>query len=671
MIRNIGIMAHIDAGKTTTTERILYYTGKNYKIGEVDDGSATMDWMEQEQDRGITIVAAATTCYWKEAQINIIDTPGHVDFTAEVERSLRVLDGAIAVFCAVGGVEPQSETVWHQADRYEVPRLAFINKMDRTGADFYSVLQEMETKFKARPIPLFLPIGAENQYSGNIDLLKMEELYWNEGESGETFESKPIAEERRELAKEWREKLLESLSDFSDEIAELFLEGEEIPLELLKKELRRATKTRFLIPTFVGSSLKNKGVQPLLDGVIEYLPSPEEVEFVEGENKKSGEPIELKRRPDERLSALVFKVQSHREMGFLCYVRVYSGILKGNSTVINQTLGKRERINRILRMHANTHEVLTELKAGDIGVLVGLKEAQTGHTLSTENVPILLESMHFPEPVIAIAVEPKSADDQKKLENALNVLKREDPTFMVREDRETGQTLLRGMGELHLEVLLARIQSEFNVLANTGNPQVSYRETITKVVEQAVRYQRNFAGKEVDITLKIRIEPLPEKSGNLFESEISIKKLPKPFQDAIGKGVESALFSGLFMGYSVIDTKVTLLEGNYDEEIEEPLAYEAASSYAVQQVGSQGDPILLEPIVTVNIFTPAESMGEVIAQFVQRKGEVQQVESRHGVEIVHGEAPLARMFGYATILRSQTQGRGNFSMEFSHFAPKG
>ncbi len=670
MIRNIGIMAHIDAGKTTTTERILYYTGKSYKIGEVDDGTATMDWMEQEQNRGITIVAAATTCFWKEHQINIIDTPGHVDFTAEVERSLRVLDGAVAVFCAVGGVQPQSETVWHQADQYQVPRLAFINKMDRTGADFYAVIEEMKAKLSANPVPIALPIGSENNYRGNIDLIHMHEIYWKDETGGQEFTTQAIAEERLEDAHFWRENLIESLADVNDELAELYLEGKEISLEMLLETIKQGTMTRQIVPTLVGSSLKNKGVQPLLDAILNYLPSPTDFPTIHGENKKTHADIELERSEKEQTCALVFKVQNHREMGFLSYIRVYSGSVKSNSAVMNQSRGERERVNRLLRMHANTHEVITELKAGDIGVVIGFKNVQTGNTLAMENLPIILEPIQFPEPVIAVAVEPRSANDQQKFNNALEMLKREDPTFQVKINRDTGQTLINGMGELHLEVLLTRIKDEFNVDANTGKPQVSYKETITETVSVSETYTASIAQKDIFVELSLKLEPLPTNSGNVFSSNINPKIFPQECQDAVEKGALNALLGGLIMGYQAIDIKVTLLSASYEEENIELAAYEAAASFAVHKGARDASPILLEPVMKIDLIAPTEYIGDVIAQFSQRHGQVHELENRGNIEIVHGEAPLSQMFGYTTPLRSQTQGRGSYSMEFSHFAPK-
>ena len=669
-IRNIGIMAHIDAGKTTTTERILYYTGKSHRIGEVDEGSATMDWMEQEQNRGITIVSAATTCFWEDHQINIIDTPGHVDFTAEVERSLRVLDGAVAVFCAVGGVEPQSETVWHQADKYKVPRVAFINKMDRIGADYFEVIKEIEEKLKGHPIPVQIPIGAESSYEGNIDLIRMQEIHWNMDDQGTSFTYKEIRDEYKELAEKWRENLIDKLSAYSDEMTELYLEGEEVPEELIHKVLRSETINHNIIPAFVGSSLKNKGVQPVLDGVVSYLPAPEDLPPVKCLHAKKEEYIDLERSSTGHLAGLIFKIQQDKEAGPLCFVRIYSGELKSGTAVMNVNKHKRERANRLLRMHSNHHEQISKISAGDIAVIVGMKMAQTGDTIGSEGYPVLLEEMDFPEPVISVAIEPKTISDQDKLRNVLDMLQKEDPTFKVKENDETGQLIISGMGELHLDVLVTRITNDYKVAANIGNPQVSYRESITKKVIHKEEFHRTLAGKENDAVITLKIEPLSRGEGNHFVSEISKSKLPLSFQQAVERGVINAMQSGTLMGYATIDIKATLIEAVYNELTSTELAFETAGALGFDNACREGSPVLLEPVMHVDIMCPAEYVGDVISQVTQRGGIVSSMESRPAFEIVKAQAPLVSMFGYTTILRSQTQGRGTFSMEFSHFAQK-
>jgi elongation factor G len=669
-MKNIGIMAHIDAGKTTTSERILYYTGKNHKIGEVDDGSATMDWMEQEQDRGITIVSAATTCYWKDTQINIIDTPGHVDFTAEVERSLRVLDGAIAIFCAVGGVEPQSETVWHQADKYEVPRIVYINKMDRTGADFFNVLIDIEKKLGAKPIPLFLPIGAENGYEGNIDLLKMEELRWDMESRGEKFSYSPLSDERNDLAIKWREKIIDSMSAFSDEITDLYLAGSDIPNELLKKVIRKETIDRNIVPVFVGSSLKNKGVQQLLDGVLDFLPSPEELLPIKCIHAKKEEEIFLKRDKNGPLVGYIFKIQQDREMGSLCFVRIYSGSLKSGTAVMNINKKKRERVNRILRMHSNSHEQISSLDAGDIAVIVGMKSAQTGDSIGSEGYPILLDSMVFPVPVISVAIEPKTVSDQAKLRQTLEILQKEDPTFTMRENIETGQLVISGMGELHLDVLTTRLMKDYKVAANIGNPQVSYKEAITKEVKYHEVFEKTLAGKENRADITFKIEPDKRGTGNSFHSEVPNNKLPKEVQEAVKQGMLNAMQSGTLMGYPLIDVKTTLLDAVYDELASTKLAFETAASLGFDNACREAAPTLMEPIMHLDVMCPADYVGDVISSITQRGGLVNSMESKPSFELVKAQAPLSKLFGYSTTLRSQTQGRGTFSMEFSHFDVK-
>ena len=669
-MRNIGIMAHIDAGKTTTTERILYYTGKSHRIGEVDNGNATMDWMEQEQNRGITIVSAATTCFWKDIQINIIDTPGHVDFTAEVERSLRVLDGAVAVFCAVGGVEPQSETVWHQADKYEVPRIAYVNKMDRTGADFYEVIKEIKEKLKANAIPVTIPIGTENDYEGNIDLLHMHEIRWNQENSGETFTTCEIAPERMELAEEWHEKMIDSLSAFSDEITELFLEGQEVPIEILEKVIREETINRNIVPVLTGSSLKNKGVQPVLDAVVKYLPAPDDLPPVKCHHSKKDTDIELPRDVNGPLAGLVFKIQQDKEAGPLCFIRIYSGVLKSGTAVMNINKKKRERVNRLLRMHSNHHEQIPSADAGDIAVIIGLKNAQTGDTIGTEGFPVLLEKMDFPLPVISVAIEPKTISDQSKLKSALESLKMEDPTFTALENEETGQLIISGMGELHLDVLVTRVMNEYKVAANIGKPQVTYRESVTETITFTETFSKVLGGKEHTAEITFRIEPVPRGTGNLFQSEIRKTLLPAEFQKAVEAGVLSSMNSGTLLGYQTIDIGVTLLDAKYNEITSSELAFQTVAALGFDNACRKASPILLEPIMNVDVMCPADYVGDVISSLTQRGGIVSTIESRPAFELVISQAPLVKMFGYTTALRSQTQGRGTFAMEFSHFAQK-
>lgn len=669
-IRNIGIMAHIDAGKTTTSERILYYTGKSHRIGEVDDGSATMDWMEQEQNRGITIVSAATTCFWKDHQINIIDTPGHVDFTAEVERSLRVLDGSVAVFCAVGGVEPQSETVWHQADKYKVPRIGFINKMDRIGADYFEVVKEIEEKLKASPLPVQLPIGCESDYEGNIDLIQMKEIHWNEEDKGNTFDTREIRPELQELAEKWRENLIDKLSAFSDEMTELYLEGEDVPQELIHSVMRQETIKQNVLPIFVGSSLKNKGVQPVLDAVLSYLPAPEDLDDIEAVSVKKEETVTLKRDINEKPSGLIFKIQQDKEAGPLCFVRVYSGEFKSGTPVMNANKRKRERINRLLRMHSNHHEQISSVAAGDIAVIVGLKMAQTGDTICSEGFPVILENVDFPEPVISVAIEPKTMSDQDKLRGVLDTLQKEDPTFKVKENDETGQLIISGMGELHLDVLVTRITNDYKVEANVGKPQVSYRESITETVTHNEIFSKVFAGKENQANITLKVESLERGSGNKFTNEIPKNKLPAAMVEAVERGVLNAMQSGTLMGYATIDMGVTLTAAVFDELNSSELAFETAGALGFDNACRKASPVLLEPVMEVDVMCPPEYVGDVISQLTQRGGMVSSMESRPAFELVKAQAPMVKMFGYTTSLRSQTQGRGTFSMEFSHFAAK-
>ena len=669
-IRNIGIMAHIDAGKTTTTERILYYTGENHRIGEVDNGEATMDWMQQEQDRGITITSAATTCYWREHQINIIDTPGHVDFTAEVERSLRVLDGAVGIFCAVGGVEPQTETVWRQADKYRIPRIAFVNKMDRLGADFYEVLNEMEKKLSENPVPLFIPVGSENGFTGIIDLLTMEYLTFNSSDEGKTIERKPIPESEKENADKWREKLIDSAASFSDEITELYFEGEEIPEDMILSALRTATLERKCLPVFVGSSLKNIGVQTLLDGIVALLPSPLETPAVETINAKNGKTEELVHNVNGPLEALIFKIQVDPQAGPMCFVRVYSGVLKKGIAVYNVTKGKKERINRLLRMHADRSEDLSELKAGDIGVIIGFRMAQTGDTIGQENHPYLLEKMQFPTPVISIAIEPRSTAEQDKLRKALETLAMEDPTFTYKDDAETGQLVISGMGELHLDVLVTRITKEMKIDARVGNPQVSYRECIRKEASGKEDFSRTIAGKENTASISLTVRPLPPRSGNNLKIAASTRDIPEDIIEAIQNGINGAFQGGIKFGYECTDIEAEVTAIGYDENTSTPFAFTSCAAMAFDRIASEADPVLMQPVMKVQASAPSEYIGDVISSLTQRGGIVLSMESKPGADTVTAEAPLEKMIGYTTVLRSSTQGRGTFSMEFSHYAEK-
>ena len=669
-IRNIGIMAHIDAGKTTTTERILYYTGENHRIGEVDNGEATMDWMQQEQDRGITITSAATTCYWRDHQINIIDTPGHVDFTAEVERSLRVLDGAVGVFCAVGGVEPQTETVWRQADRYSVPRIAFVNKMDRLGADFYAVIEEMRKKLNENPVPLFLPVGSENSFSGVIDLIHMEYLEFSADDEGKTITRSAIPASEQDRADEWREKLIDGVSAYSDEIMELFFEGSDIPEDMIISALKKGVLDRGLLPVFVGSSLKNIGVQTLLDGIVDLLPSPLEVADKEIINAKTGKTELLRHSQSGPLEALIFKIQVDPHSGPMCFVRVYSGTLKKGLGVYNISKGKKERINRLLRMHADRPEELSELKAGDIGVIIGFRLTQTGDTIGDEKHPYLLEKMTFPNPVISIAIEPRSTSEMDKLRKALEMLAIEDPTFSYKDDQETGQLIISGMGELHLDVLVTRITKEMKIDARVGNPQVSYRECIRNEAEATEVFERTIAGKENTASVTVRVKPLPPKSGNKLTISAKTRDIPEEMVEAIRSGIEGAFTSGIKFGYECTDIEADVTAIGYDENTASTLAFTSAAAMAFDKAASEADPMLMEPVMKVQVSVPSEYIGDVMSSLTQRGGIVISMESRPGGDIVSAEAPLAKMFGYTTDLRSATQGRGSFSMEFSHYSEK-
>ena len=668
-MRNIGIMAHIDAGKTTTTERILYYTGKIHRIGEIDDGAATMDWMTQEQERGITIQSAATTTYWKDYQINIIDTPGHVDFTAEVERSLRVLDGAVAVLCAVGGVQPQTETVWKQADEYHVPRICFVNKMDRAGADYFAAMQDVKVKFGANPVPLQIPIGSESAFEGVIDLVKMKEYRFDPKDDGETIIESEISYNRQALAQEWQEKLIDAIATGNDEIADLFLNGEDIPEEMLKAEIRRQTIAQEIIPFFCGSARKNTAIQPLIDAIIDYLPAPNEVPAAIGFHTKKEEKVEVPCDSNGPLSGLVFKIQYDREAGSLCYVRLYSGKLKPGEQIYNVGKKKRERVNRVLRMHANKTEPMDCLEAGDIAVIIGLKLAQTGDTLGSEGMPILLEDLNFPEPVISVAIEPDTISDRDKLKETLEILSKEDPTFTSRDDAETGQLIISGMGELHLDVLVTRMKDDFKVAARVGAPQVTYRESVTAECEHTEVYDKVIGGKQVTAGLTLHIAP-NTGAGNTYTCNVKKNNIPGEIFDAIQSGITNSFGSGIQYGYLCTDIAVTVTDIQYDELTSTPFAFEACSVQAFDAACNKADPKLLEPVMNVTILSPKEFVGDAMSQITQRGGLIQSLDSKPSTEVVHAQAPMAKMFGFSTSLRSVTQGRASFSMEFSHFQVK-
>ncbi|WP_288164309.1 elongation factor G [uncultured Peptoniphilus sp.] len=663
--RNIGIMAHIDAGKTTTTERILFYAGKIHKIGETHEGAAQMDWMEQEQERGITITSAATTCHWKGYRLNIIDTPGHVDFTVEVERSLRVLDGAVALFDAKSGVEPQSETVWRQADKYHVPRIAHINKMDVTGADFFRSVQTIDKKLHGNPIPIQIPMGAEDTFIGMIDLVEMKaEIY--KDELGKEIEITDVPDEYLDLANEYREKLIEKASEFDEDLMMAYLEGEEIDKELLKKAIRKGTLAVEITPVSCGSSYKNKGVQLLLDAIIDYLPSPIDVPSIEGVDLDGNE-VQRHSSDDEPFSALAFKIVTDPYVGKLAYFRVYSGVLQAGSYVMNSTKGKRERIGRILQMHANKRQEIEEIHAGEIAAAVGLKDTTTGDTLCDEKNQVILETMEFPEPVISVAIEPKTKASQDKMALALAKLAEEDPTFRTYTDDETGQTIIAGMGELHLDIIVDRLLREFKVEANIGNPQVSYREGIKKAAEGEAKYARQSGGRGQYGHAKIRIEPNKPGEGFIFENAIVGGAIPKEFIGPTQQGIEEALQSGIIGGYEVLDVKVTLYDGSYHEVDSSEMAFKIAGSMAVRDALAKADPVLLEPMMKVEVTTPEEYMGDVIGDINSRRGRMEGMELVAGAQIVTAYVPLAEMFGYATSLRSNTQGRANYSMQFDHY----
>ena len=668
-------MAHIDAGKTTTTERVLFYTGVSHKLGEVHDGTATMDWMEQEQERGITITSAATTCFWNgmakqfpEHRINIIDTPGHVDFTIEVERSLRVLDGACAVFCAVGGVEPQSETVWRQANKYGVPRLAFVNKMDRIGADFLRVVRQVKDRLGATPVPLQLPIGAEENFKGVVDLVKMKAIIWDEASKGITFEEQPIPEDMVDLCNEWREKLVEAAAEANEELMEKYLEGEELSDEEIKKALRARTLRSEITPMLCGSAFKNKGVQAMLDGIVEYLPSPVDVPAIKGVLDDAAESEGERAANDAQpFAALAFKIATDPFVGTLTFFRVYSGVLSSGDTVYNPVKGRKERIGRVLQMHANNRQEIKEVRAGDIAAAVGLKDVTTGDTLCDLNDVITLERMEFPDPVISVAVEPKTKGDQEKMGIALSKLAQEDPSFRVRTDEESGQTIISGMGELHLEIIVDRMKREFKVECNVGAPQVAYRETVRKAVEQEGKFVRQSGGRGQFGHVWLKLEPQESGAGYEFVNGIVGGVVPREYIPAVDKGIQEAMHSGILAGFPVVDVKITLFDGSYHEVDSSEMAFKIAGSMGFKEAMRKASPVLLEPIMKVEVVTPEDYMGDVIGDLNSRRGMIQGMEDSPSGKIVRAEVPLGEMFGYATDLRGATQGRATYSMEFAKY----
>ena len=672
-IRNVGIMAHIDAGKTTTTERVLYYTGVSHKIGEVHDGAATMDWMEQEQERGITITAAATTCFWQgmdkqyeEHRINIIDTPGHVDFTIEVERSLRVLDGAVAVFCGVGGVEPQSETVWRQANKYEVPRLAFVNKMDRIGADFLRVVGQIKDRLGANPVPMQVAIGAEEDFEGVVDLIKMKAIYWEEENMGIAFEERDIPSDLQDLAAEWREHMLEAAAESSEELMDKYLEEGDLSAEDIKQGIRVRTLTNELIPVFCGSAFKNKGVQSVLDAVIDFMPSPLDVPSVKGE-LLDGSEAERHACDKEPFSALAFKIATDPFVGTLTFFRVYSGVLKTGDSVFNSVKEKKDRVGRLVQMHANSREEIKEVRAGDIAAAIGLKNVTTGDTLCVVDNAIVLERMDFPEPVISVAVEPRTLADQDKMSIALGKLAHEDPSFRVRVDEESGQTIIAGMGELHLEIIVDRMKREFSVEANVGDPQVAYRETIRSSVEREGKFIRQTGGTGQYGHVWLRVEPLEPGSGYEFVNEIVGGSVPKEYISSVDKGIQEQMGSGVLSSYPLVDVKVTLFDGSYHDVDSNEMAFKVAGSMGLRQAALDADPVLLEPVMKVEVVTPEDYMGDVMGDLNRRRGVVQGMDDAPSGKIINAEVPLSEMFGYATSLRSATQGRATYSMEFARY----
>ena len=664
--RNIGIMAHIDAGKTTTTERILFYTGVNHKIGEVHDGAATMDWMVQEQERGITITSAATTCHWKDHRINIIDTPGHVDFTVEVERSLRVLDGAVAVLTARGGVEPQTETVWRQAEKYNVPRMAYVNKMDITGADFFNVVKMMKERLNANAVPIQIPIGAEDDFKGLIDLIKMEAITY-EDDLGKVEDESEIPDELRPQAEEWREKMLDACAEQDDDFMEKYLGGEEISEEEIKRVIRKATVACDMVPVTLGTSYRNKGVQPLLDAIVDFMPAPTDIPPIKGTNPETGEEDHRPSSDEEPFAALAFKIMTDPFVGKLAFFRVYSGTLDAGSYVYNSTKGKKERIGRILQMHANNRKEIEKVYSGDIAAAVGLKTTTTGDTLCDEEHPIILESMVFPDPVISVAVEPSTKNDQEKMGTALQKLAEEDPTFRVRTDEESGQTIISGMGELHLQIIIDRMKREFHVECVVGEPQVAYRETIRKTVEAQGKFVRQSGGHGQYGDCWLRLEPQEAGKGYEFCNEVVGGAIPKEFIKPVEDGVKQAMESGVVAGYPVVDVKVTVFDGSFHEVDSSEAAFKVAGSMAFKNAAEKANPVLLEPYVKVEVTVPEDYMGDVIGDLNSRRGRIDGMEPRNGVQVIHGFVPLSEMFGYSTDLRSKTQGRGNYSMEVAYY----
>ena len=667
--RNIGIMAHIDAGKTTTTERILYYTGVSYKIGEVHDGAATMDWMEQEQERGITITSAATTCFWNDKRINIIDTPGHVDFTIEVERSLRVLDGAVAVFDSVAGVEPQSETVWRQADKYSVPRMCFVNKMDRTGANFYRCVDMIKDRLGSNALVLQLPIGAESEFEGVVDLLKMKEIVWKDENLGAEFEYLDIRDDLKEKAESYRAELLDAAVEMDDAVMEAYLEGNEPDEETLKKCIRKGTINQSFVPVLCGTAFKNKGVQTLLDAVVDFMPSPLDVEAIQGIDAKTEAAVVRRSADDEPLSMLAFKIANDPFVGSLTFARIYSGKLESGVTVLNTVKDKRERIGRMLQMHANSREELKEAYAGDIVALVGMKDTTTGDTLCAVDSPVILERMEFPEPVIQVAVEPKTKGDQEKMGLALNRLAQEDPSFRVSSDEESGQTIIAGMGELHLDILVDRMRREFKVEANVGAPQVAYRETFTKLTEVDYTHKKQTGGSGQFARVKMVIEPLEAGGGYEFENKIVGGSIPREYIPGVEKGIESVRENGVLAGFPMIDFKVRLIDGAYHDVDSSVMAFEIAARAAFREASRDAGAKLLEPMMAVEVVTPEEHMGDVIGDLNSRRGQVRGTEARGNAAVVNAMVPLANMFGYVNTLRSMTQGRAQYSMQFDHYEP--
>lgn len=667
MLRNIGIAAHIDAGKTTTSERILFYTGVSHKIGEVHDGAATMDWMEQEKERGITITSAATTCFWKNYQINLIDTPGHVDFTIEVERSMRVLDGAVAVFCSVGGVQPQSETVWRQANKYGVPRLVFVNKMDRIGANFYNVENQISQRLKSRPVPIALPIGAEDSFKGLVDLVEMKSYIWNDETMGAKYDILEIPDDMQEIVSTYREKMIEAAAEQDEVLMEKYLNGEELSKDEIKKGLKAGCLSMSIVPMLCGSSFKNKGVQTLLDAVIDYLPSPTEVADIRGIDSKTDKEIQVKSGDDGEFAGLAFKIMTDPFVGQLTFVRVYRGSIESGSYVYNSTKKTKERVGRLLKMHSNKREDIKEMYSGEICAFVGLKDTLTGDTLCSEKDPVILERMEFPDPVISIAVEPKTKADQEKMSLALAKLAEEDPSFRVKTDEETGQTIISGMGELHLEIIVDRMKREFKVEAEVGQPQVAFRETIRSTIQKEYKYAKQSGGRGQYGHVFIKMEPTEPGSGYKFINEISGGVIPKEYIPAVDKGIQEAMQTGVLAGYPVVDFQVTLYDGSYHDVDSSEMAFKIAASMAFKEASKGANPVLLEPITKVEVEVPEEYMGDVIGDLNRRRGQINSMDDRMGIKIVNAFVPLAEMFGYSTDLRSATQGRGSYSMEFDHY----